>query len=107
MLRVAVPSMPVRQDRTYASALALKDWLAAHNLNPSGLNLMTLGPHARRSRLLFHKALGKGVDVGVISVASQDYDPKHWWHSSQGVRVVLSESIAYTYASLFFHPKRP
>jgi len=65
---------------------------------------MTLGPHARRSRLLFQKAFGKEVKVGVISVEDRDYDPAHWWRSSEGVREVLGEAIAYFYAKFFFSP---
>jgi uncharacterized SAM-binding protein YcdF (DUF218 family) len=66
--------------------------------------LITGGPHARRSRLMFQKALGKGVIVGVISIPADDYDERHWWHDSQGVRVIIGESLAYAYARLLFYP---
>ena len=98
-------SMPaVRQDRTYASALALKHWLQEHNAMPTGLNLISMGPHARRSRLLFEKAFGGDSRVGIIALEDRDYDPAHWWKSSQGVRTVTDELIAYGYARLLFHP---
>jgi hypothetical protein len=99
-----VPAPAVRQDRTYASALALKQWLSEHNAMPSEFNLMSLGPHARRSRLLFQKAFGPAVRVGIISIEDRDYDPAHWWRSSHGVRAILDELIAYGYARLLFHP---
>ena len=100
----AVPTGAIRRDRTYATALSLKHWLRDHDLAPTKLNLMTGGPHARRSRLMFEKALGKGVTVGVIAIPPNDYDQRHWWHSSQGVRSVIDETIAYTYARLLFYP---
>jgi hypothetical protein len=100
----AVPAPPVRQDRTYASALALKKWLQEHNAMPAEFNLISLGPHARRSRLLFEKAFGGDVRVGIIALEDQDYDPQHWWKSSQGVRAVTDELTAYAYARLLFHP---
>ena len=100
----AVPTPAVRQDRTYASALALKQWLQQHNAMPAELNLISLGAHARRSRLLFEKAFGQDARVGIIALENQDYDPEHWWKSSQGVRTVTDELIAYGYARLVFHP---
>ena len=100
----AVPTGRTRRDRTYAMALSLKNWMREHDMAPTKVNLITGGPHARRSRLLFEKAFGKGVTVGVIAVPSEDYDDKHWWHYSQGVRAVINETLAYAYARLLFYP---
>jgi hypothetical protein len=101
----AVPAGWVRQDRTYTSAVTLRNWWRDHGLAPTQVNLMSGGPHARRSRLLFEKALGPGVTVGVISVPDRDYDPQHWWRSSPGFRIVTGEALAYVYARLLFHAK--
>ena len=100
----AVPCGKIRRDRTYNTALALKHWLRDHNLAPTKVNVITGGAHARRSRLLFQAALGTGVSVGVIAMSPNDYDEKQWWRSSQGVRVLIGETIAYAYARLVFHP---
>jgi hypothetical protein len=100
----AVPAPLVRKDRTYISAVTLKNWLQDHSLTATNFNVLTGGPHARRTRLLFKAALGEGANVGIVAVQSPDYDPVHWWRSSQGVRVVLDEFIAYTYARFLFSP---
>jgi len=100
----AVPAPNVRQDRTYASALALRQWFKAHGGLPKRVNLMTEGPHARRSRLLYHIALGDEVKMGVIAVKPFGYDSTKWWRFSAGVRGVLSELIGYVYARLVFSP---
>jgi uncharacterized SAM-binding protein YcdF (DUF218 family) len=100
----AVPTGAVRRDRTYATALSLKHWLREHDLTPTKVNLMTGGLHARRSRLMFEKALGKGVTVGVIAIPANGYDERRWWNSSGGVRSVIDEAVAYTYARLLFYP---
>jgi hypothetical protein len=100
----AVPTGVTRRDRTYAMALSLKHWLRDHDMAPTKVNLITGGPHARRSRLMFEKALGKGVTVGVISIPADDYDERHWWHYSQGVRIIIGETLAYAYARLLFYP---
>jgi len=101
----AVPTPLTQRDRTYAMALSLKQWLRENDMAPTKVNLLTGGPHARRSRLLFEKALGKGIRVGVLSVPAQDFDEEHWWRSSQGVRSVIDEAVAYAYARLLFYPR--
>jgi len=102
----AVPAAEVRRDRTYNSAIFLKKWLREHNLAAARVNLITVGPHARRSRLMFEKALGEGAVVGVIAIPSEEYDPGHWWRSSAGVRTVIGEAMAYGYARFIFHPPK-
>jgi len=99
-----VPSHVWGRDRTYGSAVALRDYFRDHNVSVQKINILTEGPHARRTRLLFQEAFGKNVKIGIIAVCSPDYDPKHWWRYSEGVRQVLGESIAYIYAKLFFWP---
>lgn len=96
----AVPAPKVRVDRTYASAVALKNWLDEHGVTATNFNVVSLGPHSRRSRLLFEKALGNGYRVGVTAVEDEDYDAKRWWQSAEGVRTVIGETIAYCYARL-------
>ncbi len=100
----AVPAQAVRADRTYASALALAQWLQAHSLTNARVNVVTVGAHARRTRLLFEMALPKNVAVGVVAVESEDFEPDRWWGSSQGVRTVTGEVLAYAYARLLFRP---
>jgi hypothetical protein len=42
----------------------------------------------------------------LVGIPSRDCDEYHWWRSSQGVRVITGEVIAYAYARLLFHPSR-
>jgi uncharacterized SAM-binding protein YcdF (DUF218 family) len=101
---VAVPTPGAVRDRTYSGAVGAQRWLAAHRPQVGAINVVTLGVHARRSRLLFEKAFGHDVTVGVIAVPDQDYDQNHWWKYSEGVKEVISESAAYLYARFLFHP---
>jgi hypothetical protein len=103
-LMVVIPAPAVIKDRTYASAVAMKNWLAASQLTLKTLNLVTLGAHARRSRLLFEQALGPGIKVGVMALEDPGYDQRQWWKSSPGVRTTLGELIAYGYARFLFNP---
>jgi uncharacterized SAM-binding protein YcdF (DUF218 family) len=100
-----VPSRVWNRNRTYYSALALREWFSRHNMHVRTINVLTEEAHARRTRLLFQEAFGKSVRVGIISIPNPDYDPNHWWRYSDGVRDVTSEAIAYIYAKLFFWPK--
>ena len=43
--------------------------------------------------------------VGIIAVPNPDYDSSRWWRYSEGVKEVVSESVAYLYARFLFHPK--
>jgi uncharacterized SAM-binding protein YcdF (DUF218 family) len=99
-----VPSHIIGRDRTYSSAVALREWLQEHNMQVRSLNVLTEDAHARRTRLLFAKAFGTKVAVGVIAVRSLDYDAKHWWRYSEGIEEVIGETVAYIYATFFFHP---
>lgn len=102
----AVPAPRVKVDRTYASAVALKEWFQIKNAMPRAMNVVTVGAHARRTRLMFRAAFGAETEVGVYRVLESDYDGSRWWVSSRGVRDVLNECIAYAYAGLLFRPDR-
>ena len=93
----------ILKDRTFISALALRNWMEQHN-TLSDFNLVTLGPHARRSQLLFSQAFDDLIEIGVISVPNQSYDATRWWRSSSGFREVNKEFVAWIYARFFFYP---
>jgi len=103
---VPIPPKPVKRDRTFASALAVKNWLAQNNIQPKGINLFSMGPHSRRSWMLYKEAIGEEIPVGIIACEYREYDPKRWWKTSSGVRNVLGETIAYIYAKLLFNPEK-
>jgi uncharacterized SAM-binding protein YcdF (DUF218 family) len=99
-----VPSRVMDRDRTYGSAIALRNWFREHKMVVSGIDIVTEDLHARRTRLLFEKALGDKVAVGVIAIPNPDYDAKRWWRYSDGLKNVVSETASYVYARLLFYP---
>jgi uncharacterized SAM-binding protein YcdF (DUF218 family) len=101
-----VPSRVLDRDRTYSSAVALRKWFVDHGVAVHSFNVLTEDTHARRTRLLFEKAFGKNVKIGIIAVPNPDYDPRRWWWYSEGVKDVVSEGVAYVYAKLFFFPTK-
>jgi hypothetical protein len=98
----AVPVQYVRKDHTYASAVALKKWLGKKGRDARSLTVISLGAHARRTRLLYQMAFGPGTEIGIIAVPDRDYDASRWWVSSAGVRDVVNETVAYLYVRLLF-----
>ena len=99
-----VPSRVMDRDRTFSSAVALRNWFHEHNMAVHGINVVTQDLHARRTRLLFQKALGHDAAVGIIAVTNPDYDSRHWWRYSAGVKDVVAEAVSYLYARLLFYP---
>ena len=96
---IAVLSVPnLKRHRTYASGLAVKHWLANSKIDVVGINVVTLGAHARKSLMLFKQAFGKGIPVGVIAGTEDRYNPERWWLSVWGIYTVLWNIVGYLYA---------
>ncbi len=98
---IAVPAMSAPMDRTYASAVAVRTWLAERGSLPEALDVFSHGAHARRSRILFRYALGDSIQVGVFSGSDRSYNPDRWWETSRGFQDVVMETIGFVYASIW------
>ena len=94
---VAVPAPKVKKNRTVATAVALREWLLTSEISIDSINLYSFDVHTRRSWLIFKKVLEPEIRVGAIAYPSSEYDFQTWWMMSQGVRSVMSETIAYLY----------
>lgn len=99
---ISIPNT-ISRDRTYCTGLLLQHWLDTTNSPLKRINVYTLGSHARRSKYLFQKAVGKDIEIGIISGEDRSYNQIKWWKSSKGFRTVINESLAYLYVRLFFH----
>lgn len=103
MVSVAAPL--TRYDKTFATAMAVSDWLDQQpEPTPLAINLFSESAHARRSRLLFRKALGDQIQVGVISVPKEEIDAENWWKQRSSASYTLWQIAKYVYARLFFWP---
>jgi hypothetical protein len=101
---IKVPSPKSQKDRTYHSALKVREYLLTDTRFRS-IDLLSDSVHSRRSWYLYRRACEPEIKVGVISAKNPEFDAAHWWRSSNGVRIVLNESIAYLYARLVFNPE--
>jgi hypothetical protein len=95
---IVLPVPDMTFHRTYASAVTLRNWLTKSKTETIGVNIFTLGAHARKSLVLFTRALGPGIHVGVLAGTEDDYDHTHWWVSARGIYVTMRKTLGYLYA---------
>ncbi len=101
---IAVPAPQTLQERTYLSALQVREWAATTHVRLDAVDVYTLGVHARRSRQVYRLALGGAVEVGVIAVPPVEYDGPRWWTSSSGAKTTLGEIVSLVWTSCCFWP---
>jgi len=110
LLQAGIPSASIEtvlypgvdRDRTYHAALVARDWLRQNEPSGNCFDVVTIGPHARRSWMLYRKAFGTTARIGVVALEDPLYDPNHWWRTSEGLREVQGEVIAYVYSRLYY-----
>lgn len=65
---ISVPGNGGRGYRTLSSAIAFRDWLKVSDINVKGINIITLGAHAKRSWMTYRKVLNPSYKIGIISL---------------------------------------
>jgi hypothetical protein len=71
---IAVPARKAGIYRTLTSALAFRDWISENSEGAGikGINIITLGPHARRTWMTYYKILNEKYTIGIISLPNTD-----------------------------------
>jgi len=103
----AVPAPASKQDRTYLSAVMIREWTQRAGIRLDAIDLFSSGVHARRSRLMYRLALGDAVEVGVLSARPASFDAERWWSSSQGAKLLMGETISLVWTTCCFWPAAP
>jgi len=105
---LAVVDAPAsRQDRTFLSAVMVREWAKREIPDLKSIDVFSSGAHARRTRLLYRMALGPEVAVGIHAARPDNYDPERWWKSSLGAEAVLAETLKLAWTKCFFWPGPP
>ena len=101
---VPVPAPDTPTDRTYTSAVAVREWLKASHVTVTSLDVFSWGPHARRSRDLYRLAFGPQVQVGVFAAepAAGGFDA--WYRTSYATEEMLKELAGYIWIKCCFWP---
>lgn len=87
--------------RSFESAKAVQAKLHEQSLEVRGVNVVTEGPHARRTRAVYRKVFGRETPVGVLSVEPEEYDARRWWASSEGLKTTLVEFFGWWFEAFF------
>lgn len=73
-------------NRTPTSARAVRDRLKSLGIMPASINIVTVGPHGRQTRLAYQRMFGKNVRIGIIPVPNPNFAPERWWISPTGIK---------------------
>ena len=103
----AVPAPDLMRNRTFLTAVVVREWAKRSGLNFEALDVFSAGAHARRSRILYRLAFGPKIKVGVFAVKSPDYDADAWWRTSHGAEEVVQQAIALLWVQCCFWPPSP
>ena len=93
---VKIPVGPAR-NRTYSTAVAVRDWLHGSGTSTRSIDVFTAGVHARKTWILFRYALGDSYQVGIIAGPEHSYDPRFWPASRRGAWIVSRNVAGYLY----------
>ena len=104
---VSVPAPASAQERTFLSAVMVRDWAQQNGVALRAIDLYSAGTHARRSHLLYRMALGPAVEVGVMAALPEHLDPSRWWATSAGAKAVLGEMLSLAWTKCCFWPGPP
>jgi hypothetical protein len=97
---IVAPTGEIEHERTFKSAVAAWRAFQLRGIQPKEINVFTLGPHARRSRLVYAKVYAPVARVGVIAWAPTYYHTEPWWRSSGRTKCFLKEVIGYPFEVL-------
>jgi hypothetical protein len=99
---VAVATPASARDRTYLSAVMVREWMAGSGGTVDAFDVFSEGAHSRRTHLLYRLAFGNSVRIGILAAAPENYNPSAWWQSSVGTKTVVTEAIGWAWTALFF-----
>ena len=104
---IAVPAPASAQERSFLSAVMVREWAKRAGATLDAIDLYSAGVHARRSWLVYRMALGGSVEVGVLAARPTGYDAQRWWASSAGAKSTIGEALALAWTKCCFWPGAP
>jgi Ca-dependent carbohydrate-binding module xylan-binding len=88
-LIIAVPCERVSINRTLTSALAFRDWLKTKKIDIKGINIISMGTHARRTWMIYNKILNERYPIGIKSLPDLNYDHSGNYRLMKTIRETL------------------
>lgn len=87
----------VDRRRTLNDILELHRTLERQSIEPARMQIFSTGVHTRRTRLLYQRVFGGAVEIRAQALPPEDYDPRQWWSTSDGLKTVVMETISWVY----------
>ena len=97
---IAVTTGEIEHERTFNSAVAAWRALQTRGVHATAINVLTLGPHARRTGLVYKKVYAPAIAVGIIAFVPSWYHSEPWWLSGQRTKCLLKETVGYPFELL-------
>ena len=95
------PASYTSWNRTASSARAVRDKLLREGVRLERINVLTVGTHARKTILAYRRIMGPEVEVGIITIPSQNFDADRWWTSQAGIYAISKNTIGWLREYIF------
>ena len=95
------------KDRTFVSAVKVRDWFVSHGIIVDSLDIFSGDVHSRRSRDIYRLAFGEAVKIGVYSSKPDEFDLTRWWQTSDAAKSVATELLGWLMVKCCFNPGQP
>ncbi len=103
--KIVIVSAPASaQNRTFLSAVMVREWFIKQELLPKSIDVFTEGVHARRTHALYQLAFGDSVEIGISASRPENYNLNRWWQTSSGAKSVITEVIGVIWVTCCFTP---
>jgi len=100
----SLPTPDSAQNRTFLSAVIVRDWLIKQKNKTQYINVVSEGVHARRTLILYQMAFANKLNIGIMAGEPEEYSLDSWWGASAGVKTVISELIGLAWSMCCFYP---
>jgi hypothetical protein len=103
---VIAPSPASAQDRTYLSAVMVRNKLVDRlKAMPDSINVFSSDVHSRRSYILYKLAFrNTSTQIGIVAANPNRFNLSLWWQTSEGAKSVLTEMFGWLWTKCFFVP---
>lgn len=92
----AVPAPATDYHKTYSSAVAVKKWLVAHDID--AVNILSRGTHGRKTYVIFTRVFGDDIKAGIISFKVRYFQHQGWRRLLRESRITFKHLVGYIYA---------
>lgn len=101
---ISLPTPYVRWYRTFTSAVVVSEWLKRNNKLVKGINICSQGDHARRTWLIYRRALKDiPAEIGIISIPKPKYLKQNRLSFRYGILNEWRELAGYLYMRYLFN----